>query len=244
MRARILPRERADVAEPVFWRRFDLEESEDSPGEQSPDAAAGEGAPEIAPVNYGEIVATLEARLAAGAAEAAAREKTARDHGYQAGLREGDAAGRQAAQVAFSNEAAAIVGQVTQSVAQLVAFRARVRQQMEADLVRLSIAIARRIVYREIHIDPEALLGIVKAAIDKIETRELLRIRVAATDFALLERPLRDLLAPLRAEAVADASLPRGGVVVETTRGELDASVETQLAEIDRGLTDIARRPA
>ena len=39
-------------------------------------------------------------------------------------------------------------------------------------------------------------------------------------------------------EVVSDASQPRGGVVFEISRGALDASVETQLREIERGLAD------
>jgi flagellar biosynthesis/type III secretory pathway protein FliH len=37
---------------------------------------------------------------------------------------------------------------------------------------------------------------------------------------------------------VADSGLERGGVVFETPRGNLDASLETQLLEIQRGLSD------
>jgi len=36
----------------------------------------------------------------------------------------------------------------------------------------------------------------------------------------------------------ADPSLQPGGLVIETKRGNLDASVETQLKEIERGFTD------
>ena len=38
--------------------------------------------------------------------------------------------------------------------------------------------------------------------------------------------------------------LERGGVIVETSRGNLDAAIESQLKEIERGLTDLARRSA
>ena len=36
--------------------------------------------------------------------------------------------------------------------------------------------------------------------------------------------------------------LTQGSAVFETSRGELDASVDTQLAEIERGLTDVLER--
>jgi flagellar biosynthesis/type III secretory pathway protein FliH len=41
---------------------------------------------------------------------------------------------------------------------------------------------------------------------------------------------------------VPDAARELGSVVFETERGSLDASVDTQLEEIERGLTDRLRR--
>jgi flagellar biosynthesis/type III secretory pathway protein FliH len=43
-------------------------------------------------------------------------------------------------------------------------------------------------------------------------------------------------------EVLGDPSREPGSVVFETTRGNLDASVESQLREIERGLTDRLRR--
>ncbi|MEZ5353655.1 MAG: FliH/SctL family protein [Bryobacteraceae bacterium] len=244
MRARIIPESGFERVGPVAWRRLGSSAAdEEAEGGDERAGADLEVSPEPDPYS---VIAELEQRIQAIEAEARAaiaeREKQAGEKGYQAGLRDGESAGRKAAAVQFSTEAASMLAQVTQGVAQLVAFRARVRQQMEADLVRLSIAIARRIVYRELHVDPEALLGIVKAAVDKVESRQLLRLRVPAGDYALLEQPLRDMLSQARADVVSDPSLPRGGLILETLRGELDASVETQLGEIDRGLTDVAGR--
>jgi flagellar biosynthesis/type III secretory pathway protein FliH len=39
-------------------------------------------------------------------------------------------------------------------------------------------------------------------------------------------------------ELVADPALPPGGLVFETSRGDLEASIDNQLREIERGLTD------
>jgi flagellar assembly protein FliH len=122
--------------------------------------------------------------------------------------------------------------------------RLRMRQQMEEDLVHLAVAVARRILHRELSVDPEALLGIVKAAIHRIDARELHRVRVAAADVRLVETCLASLNLPARVEVASDSSLPRGSVVLETTRGSLDSSVETQLQEIDRGFADLVRRQA
>ena len=45
-------------------------------------------------------------------------------------------------------------------------------------------------------------------------------------------------------ELVPDGTQQRGGAVFETSRGLLDASIETQLQEIERGLADQLQRRA
>ena len=47
---------------------------------------------------------------------------------------------------------------------------------------------------------------------------------------------------PPAVEVSADASLTRGSVIFETSRGDLDASLDTQFIEIERGLTDVLKR--
>ena len=47
-----------------------------------------------------------------------------------------------------------------------------------ADLVRLSTAIASRILHREITLDPDSVHGLLRAAFDKVQAREITRIFV------------------------------------------------------------------
>jgi flagellar assembly protein FliH len=46
---------------------------------------------------------------------------------------------------------------------------------------------------------------------------------------------------PHRVEVIGDAGLARGAAILDSNRGTLDASIETQLAEIERGFADIVR---
>ena len=47
---------------------------------------------------------------------------------------------------------------------------------------------------------------------------------------------------PRRVEVIGDPGLERGAAILDSSRGALDASVETQLAEIERGFADLVRR--
>ncbi|MBZ5606890.1 MAG: hypothetical protein LAP38_01420 [Acidobacteriia bacterium] len=157
---------------------------------------------------------------------------------YQQGFQEGQAAGRQemAAQVEALNL------QVSRSIEEMSGLRQRFRHEAEQDVVALAIAIARRILHRELTVAPEALLGLVKAALEKIEGREVHRVRVSRDDAHMVEQFLEKMGLPRRVEVIADPSLARGAVLLDSSRGALDASVETQLAEIERGFADLVRR--
>ena len=90
----------------------------------------------------------------------------------------------------------------------------------------------------------KAILGLVKAALERVEAREVMRVRVHPEDARILETCFADLGLPERIEVAAEQNLERGAVVLETQRGYLDASVETQLQEIERGFADLIRRPS
>ena len=82
----------------------------------------------------------------------------------------------------------------------------------------------------------------VKAALTRVEARDILVVRVHPDDARTLQACLGELGLPERIEMAPDRNLERGAVVIETSRGELDASIETQLQEIERGFADLMRR--
>jgi len=153
----------------------------------------------------------------------------------QAGFREGETAGRTQAQAQLEP----VLEKLAAAIAEISALRPRLMREAEADLVELSIGIARRILRREISVDPDALEGLVQAALQKLPSQEIGRLRTHPA----LENGIRQALAKAgrgSLPVVADQTLPPGAIYLETARGKLDASLETQLAEIGRGLADRA----
>ncbi len=223
MSCKIITGEEAGRAMSIVWQQAGGES-----GWAPSNAAAGAGG------QSGSGEAALEAQLARLESEMAAREERARQAGYQQGQQE----------TARKLEAPLreAVDRLATQIEELAQLRRRLRHEAEKQLVSLAVAIARRVLRRELTADPGAILGIVKAALEQVDAREVLRIRVHPDDVPLLERSLDSRRFPDKLEIVADRDLERGGVVVETERGSLDASVETQLAEIERGFADLARR--
>lgn len=160
------------------------------------------------------------------------------DVAYHKGVREGQAA----AQKASAAQLDAMNLRLARTIEELSGFKRRFRHEAEEDVVKLALAVARRILHRELTMDPDALLGLVKAAFEKIESREVQRVRVRPEDARIVEKHLEGMGLPRRIEVTPEPSLDRGAAILDTTRGALDMSIETQLAEIERGFADLVRR--
>jgi flagellar assembly protein FliH len=120
----------------------------------------------------------------------------------------------------------------------LAQVKRKIRNEAEQEVVKLALAIARRILYRELTTDPESIQGIVHAALQKLQNREIARVRVYPAAAAAVRASLERAGTTAAIEIVADSGLETGAILFETAVGELDASVETQLQEIQRGFAD------
>jgi len=164
-------------------------------------------------------------------------EQRARE-AYAAGMREGEAAGRKRG----AAELQPVIDRLARSIEEIGGMRARLRAEAEADLIQLALAIARRVLRRELVIDPEALHGLVLGALEKLGGQEVSRVRVHPSHAGLVTESLRQNSASAKVEVIADPSRDLGAVIFETPRGNLDASVDSQLQEIERGLADRLRK--
>ena len=156
---------------------------------------------------------------------------------YEKGLAEGEAQWRRRGLA----EVQAAVQRLARSIEELAGLRPALRAEAESELVHLSVAIARRILRREIGTDPDALRGLVSAALEKVQIQEVSRARVHPSQAAALASFLQAASAS-KVEVIAEPTLEPGALIFETSRGNLDASVDSQLKEIERGLADCLRR--
>lgn len=149
--------------------------------------------------------------------------------------RQGEAAARQAAAQQLEAECA----RLARAVEEASGYKKRLRAQAEREVVDLALAVARRILRREISIDPEAVLGLVKSVLEKISLREVTEIRVAPPHVTPLTSHLGRIGAPEAIRISGDPALELGALLLHTSQGIIDASAQTQLEEISRGFTDL-----
>jgi len=214
MSSRLLGPDDPRRVEAVAWRR--VSSAADAPEEQ------GEAAP-ASRVDPAELEREWQGRVLDARA---------------AGRREGEAAGRKQAMA----ELEAGLERLARSVNELAGLRSRLRREAEADMVKLAFAIARRVIRRELAVDPDALHGLVLGALERLQMQEINRVRVHPAHVGMVAALLRDRFGGGAIEVAPDPSAEPGAAVFETDRGNLDASVESQLSEIERGLADTLRR--
>jgi flagellar assembly protein FliH len=166
------------------------------------------------------------------------RERVERE-AYHRGFSEGKAAGREQA----GAELQPVLDQLGRTLASLTTLRSRVRTEAEGDLLKLAVAIARRVLHRELTLDPNSIEGLIRVALEKLQARELCRVRVHPDQEAAIRSSLERFSNANKVEITADSSMQCGDVVFETAHGNLDASIESQLQEIERGLADRLHRP-
>jgi flagellar assembly protein FliH len=221
MSSRVMGADEGASAEKLVWRPAAPEIAPEPPAASTPPGEPAEPPPEFT------------RQLEELRQEAERRAVEARQSGFQ----EGEAAGRCAAEL----ELRPVVERLAKSIEELAGLRPAAAAHAETGLLKLATAIARRILHREISVDPQAVEGLVRVALERVRAEDVLRVRVHPEHAALLKAALDRLPGARDITVQPDGQLDRGGVVLETARGNLDASIETQLVEIERGLTDRLR---
>jgi flagellar assembly protein FliH len=135
-----------------------------------------------------------------------------------------------------------VLQRLAQAITDLTEARQRVREETATEVVSLSMAIASRILHRELTLDPDAIHGLLRAAFSKTQAREITRVRVHPQHEPAVRSFVKQSAGAAALEIVADPRLECGAILVETAHGEFDASIETQFREIERGLADRMQR--
>jgi flagellar biosynthesis/type III secretory pathway protein FliH len=103
--------------------------------------------------------------------------------------------------------------------------------EAEPQLVRLSAAIARKLVGEELRTHPDAIVRMVREALATTRRAKEITVKVHPSSVA----ELKAALPPEIAIAASETAEP-GDCVIESEFGVVDARVETQLAAIERNL--------
>lgn len=106
----------------------------------------------------------------------------------------------------------------------------------EEQVVKLAIAIAEKILNQEVATRKDVIIGVLKGVLKNISEKEGMKVRLNQQDFRYMMEVKKDFMQSFDGVRnivfEEDVSIKRGGAVVETMFGEVDARLENQLKEI------------
>ena len=158
------------------------------------------------------------------------------------GLAAGTAQGHEDAIESMSERLESIANGWDEALAGLMASRDAIREEARRDLLRLSLAIAERVLGRLPAHEPSLVEHQVSGAIEMLAGSTSLRITLNPEDVPAVEQHLPSVMSTIRGSADADVSIEidpemiRGGCVVKAGDGEIDARLDVQMSRIVSGL--------
>ncbi|MCS7033935.1 MAG: FliH/SctL family protein [Phycisphaerae bacterium] len=189
-----------------------------------------------------------ELMLAKARAEAEVIRKQAHEHGFeqgrQQGLRQGREEGTDIGRREALEEKRAELTSLFQAIRSILHQLEQSRQELLVsaanDVVRLAVAIARRVV-RRVAEQPAVLTDTLEAALKHVVGHNDVRIVIHPSQRALLLDSLKSLQlqwpALKHAELIGDSAIAPGGARILTSHGEVDATLDGM---IDRIAAEIA----
>ena len=161
-------------------------------------------------------------------AHLAALERDAFAKGYAAGERAGLEAG--------GKRADAMLRRVAQTIDELTGLRATIVRETERQMVGLALALARRVVDRELTLAPDLVAAMAHVALERLGEQTPATIRLNPADYSVVTAERGEQWEGTHVSVVPDPAVTRGGCVVESDFGVIDASVDAQLGELARAL--------
>jgi flagellar assembly protein FliH len=117
--------------------------------------------------------------------------------------------------------------------------------RIEPEVVRLALAVAARILRREIQMDPLMLTSAVRVALGQLSKSTRVRMKVPRADLELWSEAMAHMPnLSARPEVQLGERMRTGECVVETEIGSVDIGIRAQLDEIERGFFDRASEAA
>ncbi len=150
---------------------------------------------------------------------------------FMKGYAQGERAGAEAA----ARRGDATLRRLAQTVEELAGLRAELIQKTERQVVELALAIAGRVLRREVTIDRELLIAMARVALERLGENTSATIRLNPDDYAFIGAKAQAGDSSL-VRVVADPLVSTGGCLVQSDFGLIDAGIDAQLGEMAAAL--------
>ncbi|MDF2722992.1 MAG: flagellar biosynthesis protein, partial [Paenibacillus sp.] len=166
----------------------------------------------------------------------------AREAGHQAGYRQG----LEEAEAQIRSQYEQLLGEAQSIIESAVAMKHQLIQESEPFLIELSCSIAEKIITRQLSIEPEWSIELIKKVLMRRREQGIITLCVSAEHFQFVLDAREELMLAIDSQAelqiIPDPTVHDQGCVIRSSFGSIDARIDTQLNEIKKGLQQVALR--
>lgn len=159
---------------------------------------------------------------------------------YAAGVREfAEIESKNKLKEAFEQGTEEALLEFEQNLLQAKEIRDRILRETEKDVLKLSVRLAEKIVGQELETDKETIKNIVSTALQNARQKERITIRVNPSDLQTVQNNGEQFKSTAQSkfiDFVADPRVEKGGCLIESEVGTVDARLETQFRVLERAL--------
>ncbi len=117
----------------------------------------------------------------------------------------------------------------------------QLHEQEERQMLRLVIAIAKKVTQAEVRTNPSIIIDVLRDAMKMLADNRAIKILVNPEDWTIVQENLRSLETkidyPQNVDVISDFTIEKGGCIIEYDAGSIDSTITSRIDEITRQLT-------
>jgi flagellar assembly protein FliH len=168
--------------------------------------------------------------------EARHRAELMEREAYEKGYRQGEVTGEKVAQKKFESAMTSLES----ALRELDKLKAEILTSMEPFLIQFALKVARKIVHQEIKLNQDVVLQNIRAAMNELVHKDSVTVRLNPSDYQHVSQYPMHISGDVKNLVFeADPTVDRGGAILETDFGDLDARIEQQFSRIEHSVQTV-----
>ncbi|MHA6484401.1 FliH/SctL family protein [Paenibacillus sp. strain BS8-2] len=168
--------------------------------------------------------------------------ESSRKEGYEHGYTQGSTDAQEHLQSSWELK----ISEAANALKGAYAMREQIIQEAEPFLVELSVAIAEKIIGKQLSTSPDMAIELIKKSLSRRREQGVITLCVSPAQLAFVQAAREELHAAIDSQAelqiLPDSSVKDSGCVIRSAYGSIDARIDTQLSEIKRELIQLAHQ--
>ncbi len=186
------------------------------------------------------IIEKAKAEAAQIVAEAQAQSSKTENDAYQKGFDQGHEEGFEKG----SSEVDRLIDRMHKILEAVMQRREEILQETESQIVELVILMARKVIKILSENQKNVIMANTMAALKKVKTRGTVTLRVNIEDVKLTSAHTDEFIKHVEnvqgLTVLEDSSVEKGGCIVETDFGAIDARISSQLSELENKILEVS----